>query len=71
MMFMEFPKKCSPHDHFSHVSLIAKLSPTPALAGLRLALFPFDPPTHPTSHPPGIVVETQGRQLKQLQLINV
>ena len=26
--------------------LIAKLSPAPASAGLRLALFPFDPATH-------------------------
>ena len=49
--------------------VFAKLSP--ASAGLRLALFPFDPPTHPPNHPPGIVVETQGRQLTQLQLINV
>ena len=32
---------------------IAKLSPAPASAGLRFALFPFDPPTHPaTRHPP-------------------
>ena len=31
---------------------VAKLSPAPASAGLRFALFPFDPPTHPT----GIVV---------------
>ena len=30
--------------------LIAKLSPAPASAGLRLALFPFDPATHPPTY---------------------
>ena len=29
---------------------IAKLSPAPASAGLRLALFPFDPATHPPTY---------------------
>ena len=33
-------------------SYIAKLSLAPASAGLRLALFPFDPATHPSTHPP-------------------
>ena len=36
-----------------HFPQIAKLSPAPASAGLRLALFPFDPATHPPTHLPG------------------
>ena len=33
--------------------LIAKLSLGPASAGLRLALFPFDPASQPPTHLPG------------------
>ena len=46
-------------------NFFAKLSLAPASAGLRLALFPFDPATHP---PTGIVVSSQQKQLKQLKL---
>ena len=48
---------------------IAKLRLAPTLAGLRLALFPFDPASHPATNPPiRTVVSSQQKQLQQPKL---